>query len=240
MVFFGDWGLFLLFESTAGQPTAEEPALKPISPLPSNIPETVFPFSQERRSRHGAGTTPARGSRGRRGSGGSTLLSPPHSSPPLHPKAGAPSPLTGGWQDGCLPLSLVHSQAGRSAGTGTSAGQSTLSTASLFVSAPRPSSGWLSPALMPPSFPPSLPPQSSISSVPRTRGPLSHRLPATQLLFPPATFSEKQTSTPKPTFFSKQPSHFLFASPSPSLSWVSLLFVLAILGWRLFGEGNTV
>lgn len=40
--------------------------------------------------------------------------------------------------------------------------------------------------------------------------------------------------------FSKHSSHFLFASPSPSLSWVLLLFVLAILGWRLFGEGNTV
>lgn len=120
-----------------------------------------------------------------------------------------------------------------------SAGQGTQSTASLFASPTGPSSDWFSPALAPPSVPPFLPPHSSISSVTDTGTPLPraacHVSPLSSCSFPWKTNYHPQTH-----IFSKQPSHFVFASPSPLLSWVSLLFVLAILGWRLFGDENIV
>lgn len=178
MVFFDNWGLFPLFESTAGQTTAEDPALKPISPSPSNIPERAFPFSQWRSSPHGR-TNPAWGQRRQH----TPLSSPSCSSIPPQGRGSLtasqglakclPSPGSGpepGWEEG------RHWYPGRSGYPEHSIPFHVSPKAQLRLVVP------------------------SISSMPRTQGPLSHLLPAAHLLFPPATFPEKQPP-PNPHFF---------------------------------------
>lgn len=208
--------------------TAKEPALKPISLSPSNIPKTAFPFSQWRGSWQDR-TIPARGW----GSRGSTLLLLPCSSTPFHPKARPASPLDRRWQN-IFCLNLVSSQAGRKAGTVTLAGQGTLRTKSLFKSPQGPSQ-----VVCPqPSHHTFSSPKQHFLQAKDTGTPL---LPAAHCASSSSCSLPYKTSYhPQTHIFSKHSSHFLFASSSPSLSWVLLLFVLAILGWRLFGEGNTV
>lgn len=214
MVFFHNWGLFPLFESTAGQTTAEEPALKPISPSPSNIPERAFPFSQWRSSPHGR-TNPARGQRRQH----APLSSPSRSSIPPQGRGSLtasqglakclPSPESGpepGWEEG------RHWYPGRSGYPEHSIPFHVSPKAQLRLVVP------------------------SISSVPRTQGPLSHLLPATHLLFPPATFPEKQPP-PNPHFFQAA---LPLCLPHPLPHYPGSCFCLSWLFWAGSSLGKRI
>lgn len=229
MVFFRNWGLFLHFENRAGQTTAKETALKPISLSPSNIPQTAFPFSQWRGSwQYRTIPAPSWGSRG------STLFLLPCSSPPFHPEARLASPLARarqnicfesgqqpGWEESRRALLPWQLRAPWAQNPSSSHSQGPA-----LVGCPQPSHLTFSS------------PQQHFLQAMDTGTPL---LPAAHCTSSSScSLSYKTSYHPQTHIFSKHSSHFLFASPSPSLSWVLLLFVLAILGWRLFGEGNTV
>lgn len=167
------------------------------------------------------------------GSRGSILLLLPCSSPPFHPKARLASPLARGWQNICFPSLIIARLGGE---------QALLPWQVRAPWAQNPSSSHpQGPALVgcpQPSHLTFSSPQQHFLQAMDTGTPLppaAHCTSSSSCSLPYKTSYHPQTHS-----FSKHSSHFLFASPSPSLSWVLLLFVLAILGWRLFGEGNTV
>lgn len=219
--------------------TAEEPTSKPISPSPSNIPETAFPFSQRRRSRHGrTNPAPARGQQ--RQQRQHTPLSFPFLS--SFPPQGRGSLAASQGLAKRLPFPWVWSTArlGR--------GQALVCRQVRVPWAQHPSSchprvtvlaGCPQPSCLPPS-PHLCLPTAAFPPCHRHGDPSPTCCPPHTTPLSSCNLPWKTNYHPQTHIFSKQSSHFLFASPSPSLSWVSLLFVLAILVWRLFGEGNTV
>lgn len=195
--------------------TAKEPALKPISLYPSNIPKTAFPFSQWREGWQDR-TIPVPGW----GSRGSTLLLLPV--PPLLStlRQGQPHSCP---EDGKTFASWVWSAA-RLGGK-----QALLPWQVRALWAQNPSSSHpQGPSLIvcpQPSHLTFFSPQQHFLQA-RDTGTLSYLLPIVHLL-PPAAFLIKQATTPKPTFFPSIPPTFCLPHPLPHypescfcLSWL--------------------